>query len=265
MKSKIIHTNPKCVIFNHQQTKILQQKMINTAETVWRNCLSFIKDNIQPQAYKTWFEPISAIKSSDHSLSIQVPSKFFYEWLEEHYVKILKVALTKELGMKPSLFTLSKWKTHMATNNPSLKKFQVPTDPRLNHNKLTSRLKIKNPELKNPFVIPGIRNVKIESQLNPIYTFENFLEGDSNRLARNAGIAVANKPVEHPLIHCLFLEVLVWAKHIWHMQLVLISKINIPKKRFFTFLLKNLPNNTLNQLRKTTATILFIFIKLSMC
>jgi chromosomal replication initiator protein len=55
-------------------------------------------------------------------------------------------------------------------------------------------LKNKNPELKNPFVIPGIRNVKIESQLNPIYTFENFLEGDSNRLARNAGIAVANKP-----------------------------------------------------------------------
>jgi chromosomal replication initiator protein len=55
-------------------------------------------------------------------------------------------------------------------------------------------LKNKNPELKNPFVIPGIRNVKIESQLNPVYSFENFLEGDSNRLARNAGIAVANKP-----------------------------------------------------------------------
>jgi chromosomal replication initiator protein len=55
-------------------------------------------------------------------------------------------------------------------------------------------LRNKNPELKNPFVIPGIRNVKIESQLNPVYSFENFLEGDSNRLARNAGIAVANKP-----------------------------------------------------------------------
>ena len=55
-------------------------------------------------------------------------------------------------------------------------------------------LKNKNPQLKNPFIIPGIRNVKIESQLNPVYSFENFLEGDSNRLARNAGIAVANKP-----------------------------------------------------------------------
>ncbi|MCL4150250.1 UNVERIFIED_CONTAM: hypothetical protein GTU68_003130 [Idotea baltica] len=52
----------------------------------------------------------------------------------------------------------------------------------------------KNPELRNPFIIPGIRNVKIESQLNPNYSFENFLEGDSNRLARSAGLAVASKP-----------------------------------------------------------------------
>ncbi len=49
-------------------------------------------------------------------------------------------------------------------------------------------------ELKNPFVIPGIRNLQIESQLNPNYNFNNFLEGDSNRLARSAGFAVANKP-----------------------------------------------------------------------
>jgi chromosomal replication initiator protein len=55
-------------------------------------------------------------------------------------------------------------------------------------------IKSKNPELKNPFVIPGIRNIKIESQLNPSYNFDNFLEGDSNRLARSAGMAVANKP-----------------------------------------------------------------------
>ena len=52
----------------------------------------------------------------------------------------------------------------------------------------------KNPELKNPFIIPGIRNVKIESQLNANYSFDNFLEGDSNRLSRSAGMAVANKP-----------------------------------------------------------------------
>jgi chromosomal replication initiator protein len=67
------------------------------------NCLSFIKDNIQDQAYKTWFEPIKSVELTDNALYIQVPSKFFYEWLEEHYVKLLKVALTKELGKNAKL------------------------------------------------------------------------------------------------------------------------------------------------------------------
>jgi hypothetical protein len=62
--------------------------------------LVFIKDNIQDQAFKTWFEPIKSVELTDNALYIQVPSKFFYEWLEEHYVKLLKVALTKELGKK---------------------------------------------------------------------------------------------------------------------------------------------------------------------
>ena len=69
-----------------------------SAEKIWKNCLIFIKDNIQEQAFKTWFEPITPLKITENSLSIQVPSKFFYEWLEEHYVKILKVVLTRELG-----------------------------------------------------------------------------------------------------------------------------------------------------------------------
>ena len=72
--------------------------MSTDANAIWNECLSFIKDNIQPQAFKTWFEPIKPVKLADNSLSVQVPSKFFYEWLEEHYVKLLKVALTKSLG-----------------------------------------------------------------------------------------------------------------------------------------------------------------------
>ncbi|MFL2622150.1 MAG: chromosomal replication initiator protein DnaA [Flavobacteriaceae bacterium] len=168
--------------------------MNNTAESVWRDCLSFIKDNIQPQAYKTWFEPIIAVKLSENSLSIQVPSKFFYEWLEEHYVKILKVALTKELGDQAKLVYIIKMENTYGNKQPFTEKI-----PSINRTAIKSQqadipLKNKNPELKNPFIIPGIRNVKIESQLNPTYTFDNFLEGDSNRLARNAGIAVANKP-----------------------------------------------------------------------
>ena len=165
-----------------------------SAQTVWENCLDFIKDNIQPQAYKTWFEPILAVKLDNKALSIQVPSKFFYEWLEEHYVKILKVALTKELGANAKLVYIIKMENTYGNKQPFTEKIPSSNRSSVSSQQADIPLKNKNPELKNPFIIPGIRNVKIESQLNPIYTFENFLEGDSNRLARNASIAVANKP-----------------------------------------------------------------------
>ncbi len=165
-----------------------------TADSVWSNCLAFIKDNIQPQAYKTWFEPIQAVKLSSNALSIQVPSKFFYEWLEEHYVKILKVALIKELGEDAKLVYVIKMENTYGNKQPFTEKIPSSNRSALKSQEVDVPFNNKSPELKNPFVIPGIRNVKIESQLNPSYSFENFLEGDSNRLARNAGIAVANKP-----------------------------------------------------------------------
>lgn len=165
-----------------------------TANSVWNNCLAFIQDNIQPQAFKTWFEPIKPIKLTDNALSIQVPSKFFYEWLEEHYVKLLKVALTKELGSNAKLIYIIKMENKYGNKEPFTE--QIPSSNRtaVGPQELDVPITSKSPELKNPFVIPGIRNIKIESQLNPNYNFENFLEGDSNRLARSAGMAVANKP-----------------------------------------------------------------------
>ncbi|KAB7530965.1 chromosomal replication initiator protein DnaA [Flagellimonas olearia] len=165
-----------------------------TANSVWNNCLAFIEDNIQPQAFKTWFEPIKPIKLTDKALSIQVPSKFFYEWLEEHYVKLLKVALTRELGSNAKLIYIIKMENKYGNKEPFTE--QIPSSNRtaVAPQELDVPITSKSPELKNPFVIPGIRNIKIESQLNPNYNFENFLEGDSNRLARSAGMAVANKP-----------------------------------------------------------------------
>ncbi|MBB4119990.1 chromosomal replication initiator protein [Mesonia hippocampi] len=168
--------------------------MARTAKSVWENCLSFIEDNISPQAYKTWFEPIIAVKLADNSLSIQVPSKFFYEWLEEHYVKLLKVALTKELGEKAKLIYSIKMENTYGNKQPYTEKIPSSQRSNVSAQEVNVQLKNKSPELKNPFVFPGIRNVKIDSQLNPNYSFDNFLEGDSNRLARSAGMAVANKP-----------------------------------------------------------------------
>jgi chromosomal replication initiator protein len=165
-----------------------------TAESVWDNCLSFIEDNIQPQAYKTWFEPIKPVKLTNKALSIQVPSKFFYEWLEEHYVKLLKVALVKELGNTARLVYIIKMENTYGNKKPFTEKIPSANRSNLRAQEIDVPIKNKSPELKNPFIIPGIRNVKIESQLNPNYNFDNFLEGDSNRLARSAGMAVANKP-----------------------------------------------------------------------
>ncbi|MEX0273239.1 MAG: chromosomal replication initiator protein DnaA [Flavobacteriaceae bacterium] len=165
-----------------------------TADSVWKNCLAFISDNIQPQAFKTWFEPIKPVKLTDNALSIQVPSKFFYEWLEEHYVKILKVALTRELGDTAKLVYIIRMENTYGNKEPFTEKIPSSNRGNMPPQEMDVPIKSKNPELRNPFVIPGIRNIKIESQLNPSYNFDNFLEGDSNRLARSAGMAVANKP-----------------------------------------------------------------------
>tara|TARA_B100001057_G_scaffold488688_1_gene573550 strand:+ start:13352 stop:14779 length:1428 start_codon:yes stop_codon:yes gene_type:complete len=168
--------------------------MDSTKTDVWNNCLSFIKDNIQPQAYKTWFEPIEVIKLSDNILSIQVPSKFFYEWLEEHYVTLLKSALIKQLGPDARLIYVIKMENTFGNRKAFTE--SIPSNYRdsVKPQNVSAPLTSKAHELKNPFIIPGIRNLEIESQLNPNYSFDNFLEGDSNRLARSAGLAVSNKP-----------------------------------------------------------------------
>mgnify|MGYP001323582228 CR=1 FL=1 len=168
--------------------------MSQSPSSVWNNCLSFIEDNIQPQAYNTWFKPIIPVKVSDKVLSIQVPSKFFYEWLEEHYIKILKLALTKELGKDARLVYIIKMENTFGNKAPFTEKIPSSNNTSVKSQNVETPFTSFTSELKNPFVIPGIRNLQIESQLNPNYTFDNFLEGDSNRLARSAGLAVASKP-----------------------------------------------------------------------
>jgi chromosomal replication initiator protein len=81
-----------------------------------------------------------------------------------------------------------------SNKKPHTVKFPSSNKKPFNSQGMTVPLQIDKRELKNPFVIPGIQKVKIESQLNPNYNFENFIEGDSNRLARSASMAVSNKP-----------------------------------------------------------------------
>jgi chromosomal replication initiator protein len=165
-------------------------------DEVWGNCLKVIRDNLTYQSFKTWFAPIKPIKLENNVLTIQVPSQFFYEWLEEHYITLLKKTIRNELGPTGRLeysivmdgaysndpFTIKvPTSNRKATTNPSV---AMPIDLNSGSSK----------EIPNPFVIPGLKKIQVHSQLNEAYSFENFVEGDCNRLARSAGYAVACNP-----------------------------------------------------------------------
>jgi len=149
--------------------------MTKTATLVWNQCLAFIEDNIKQQAYKTWFEPIKPIKLEGEVLTIQVPSKFFYEWLEEHYIKLLRVALVKQLGEDAKLVYDVKMENNYSNSNPHTVKIPSANRNPINPQRLTVPMDINKRELKNPFIIPGIQKVKIESQLNPNYNFTSLI------------------------------------------------------------------------------------------
>lgn len=171
----------------------MSTQMEMTFETVWQSCLKLIKDNVNPQSFKTWFDPIKPIKLENKVLTIQVPSQFFYEWLEEHYVTLLRKTLKQELGPASRL----EYNIIVENGSGGSKPYtiNVPTNnsARAEQNEVGLPLNIST-NIKNPFIIPGLKKINIDAQLNPNYTFENFIEGDCNRLARSAGFAVANKP-----------------------------------------------------------------------
>lgn len=163
-------------------------------EQKWEACLKVIKDNIPLQAFKTWFSPIVPMKLESDVLTIQVPSHFFYEWLEEHYISLLKKVIKKEIGTNGRL----EYSIIMERNTPNSTPYtvRIPTsgNSSLKNRPVTVPIQVGNDFIRNPFVIPGLKKIDINSNLNPSSTFENFVEGDCNHLARSAGYAVANKP-----------------------------------------------------------------------
>ena len=165
-------------------------------QQVWNNCLKVIKDNVPSISYRTWFEPIVPLKLDANVLTIEVHSPFFYEYLEEQYIDILKKVLRKELGKDAKLEYSVVMQNNTFTNNkPYTVKFPArnggkdlknkPVPVPIDHEEVT---------IKNPFVIPGIKKLNIDPRLNPTYSFNNFVEGECNRLARSASYAVANNP-----------------------------------------------------------------------
>jgi chromosomal replication initiator protein len=168
--------------------------MNNSHQEIWNNCLNVIKDNVPSISFRTWFEPIIPLKLENNILTIQVPSPFFYEYLEEQYIDILRKTLHKELGQDAKLEYNVVMENNVFSNKPYTIKLPTKNKSDLRNRPVSVPLEAEQVSIKNPFIIPGIKKLHIDPRLNPDYTFNNFIEGECNRLARSAGYAVSNKP-----------------------------------------------------------------------
>jgi len=162
--------------------------MSSEASAVWNECLRVIEQHVNEQSFSTWFKPINPVKLEGTSLTIQVPSQFFYEWLEDNYVQELKLAIKTVLGQGGRLEYAVVVDRGNSANQP-----YVVSYPQGNSGNKKASAPIE-PD-KTPFEMKSLNAEALtNSNLNPTYTFTTYIEGDCNRLARSAGFAVATKP-----------------------------------------------------------------------
>ena len=210
--------------------------MDRSAEDVWKECLSIIRENVSSQSFNTWFGPLKAQSLDEDDdlckLTIQLPSRFHYEWLEDHYFSLLRKTITRVLGSNGRLFydvvaepkdpdddprrppqpsPNSGERARPSNRNaasgssagasssdtpqrpPSDRATGTPTSGG-DESPVSEEGANPDPPVQNPFAIPGIQKAEIDSKLNESYTFERFIEGDCNRLARSAAWAIAQEP-----------------------------------------------------------------------
>ena len=177
--------------------------MTNNITDIWNRCLAVIKDNVHDVSFKTFFEPIVPIELKEHVLTIQVPSAFVYEYLEENYIDLLRKTIRKEIGSEAKL------EYSVVMQNESLNDQETITVkmPGKDNAKVSNKpvsLPIERKNI-NPFIIPGIKKLHIDPQLNEIYSFNNFIEGNCNRLARAAGYAIATNQAGSSAFNPLFI------------------------------------------------------------
>ena len=129
-----------------------------SAEAAWDNCLDIIKDNISYQKFKSWFEPIKSVSLIENTLTIQVPSQFWYEWLEEHYYTMLRSTLAKVLGPDGKLeYSIVMEKSAQFENNRAVRLPQRPMPP-VQPQQVNGYPDYSPEVIENPFVIPEFEN-----------------------------------------------------------------------------------------------------------
>ncbi len=152
-----------------------------TYSDVWQNCLAQIKEQTSEEEFAKWFQPIVPLGYDGKTLRLRLPSEDCVFHIERNYIPSLRPIIYQHFG-----------------NNTSLR-YSVPSAESQPVTEVVNPPRVPDPQkdtanIKNPFVIPGIKRLEIPSQLNPNYTFDTFIEGDCNRLVRSVGMAVAIEP-----------------------------------------------------------------------
>lgn len=154
--------------------------MKSECQLLWDKCLSIIRENVPEAAFKTWFLPITPLSFDEQKVTIRVPSPFFYEYLEANFVNVLRMAVPKVFGQGVSLNYRVMGEEGADDASSAVSARAAAPSPGV------SRM------IQTPFT--QVAPEELDSQLNRRYTFDNFFEGVTNKLARTAGVAVSNDP-----------------------------------------------------------------------
>ena len=159
--------------------------MLASPKALWDNSLLLIKDNVTEQQYNTWFKPIvfESYKPSTKTLLVQVPSPFVYEYLEQNFVDLLSKVLHRNFGEGIRLtYRVVTDKEHRLSQD-------IETDPADEAAAEQVRTRsVQQPANSEP------QMEDIDTQLDPKLTFNNYMEGESNKLPRSVGLSIAEHP-----------------------------------------------------------------------
>lgn len=160
--------------------------MKGSPQLQWKQCLEIIRNNVSEQLYNTWFEPIKCLSFQNKTLTIQVPSQYVYEFLEEHYVGLLRSVLNRVFGTGTRLmYRIDADKTNNLT---------VDLEATTRSVNVGAPQAVGREANKAPAPLQAPMPQDLDSQLNPNYNFDNFIEGLSNKLPRSVGQAIAEHP-----------------------------------------------------------------------
>ena len=167
--------------------------MLDTTQTyggdIWQDCLARIRKQMTEEEFDRWFRPIEPMFDGT-TLSLRVPDRSHASRIDESYMQILKPVILNMYGRQTRLMYAVK----PAADQPVA---QVAVNADMTAiQQFNNRTDTRN--IINPFTIPGTRKMIIDPQLNPNYTFDTFIEGECNRLARSAGMSVAINPGNTP-------------------------------------------------------------------